>query len=154
MSNDPLRHSRVTLFAALLLAGALPIACTDEDPHGDGHGTGEPAHAEHGPHGGHLLELGEHEAHLELLHDDAAGTLTIHMLAADAKTALGLAEAPKVKLMTADGPVTLDAEAVGGGGGDASQWRVTHAALKGADPKGRITVVHDGKTYNPEIDAH
>jgi hypothetical protein len=55
---------------------------------GDGHDHAEHAHAEHGPHGGDLIELGKEEYHAELVHDEDAGKVTIYILDGSAKQAV------------------------------------------------------------------
>jgi hypothetical protein len=132
---------------ALLAAVALCSCSKEQDRGGGAHG-----HV-HGPHGGHLVELGtQHQAHLEVAHDAAAGTMRIWVLAGDAKTALAATRTPEVKLTTASGPKLLPTKAE-----DATNaaFAVTDDALKGGEPKGRITVEIDGKVYNPDLpDAH
>jgi hypothetical protein len=142
---------RISTPSALLLALGL-VACGG-DPHGHSHGPDgshaetEHEHAEVGPHGGHLVEVGDHVAHIELTHEAATNTLTLHVLGADAKSPLSLAKAPEIKLMTEDGPRVLATS------GEGHTFTVSDAALKDAEPEGRVTLEIDGKVYNPDL-AH
>lgn len=133
---------------ALLAAAALAACSSDQDPEtGAPHQDGGHGH-EHGPHGGHVLELGmEHLAHLEVLHDEAAGTLTVYVLGPDARTPLAADAPPELKLATAAGPRVL---AMTDADGTGTAFAATDEALRG-EPTGRISVTVQGKAYNPDL---
>ena len=129
------------------LTATLLVGCSAEEGDPSAH-SGAHAHA-HGPHDGHILEVGVHVAHLEVLHDKEAGKLTIYVLDSDVKTPLAVAKPPQLKLSTSDGPKVIDTKAEDESG---SVFTVTHAALKGQEPKGRVAIEVKGKMYNPDIE--
>lgn len=146
--------------AITILATTLFVACSGDahdhdhgdsghtdsnhaEPHADGEGDA------HGPHGGHVLEVGDHVAHLEVLHDEGAGKITLYVLGTDGKSPLAIEKAPQLKLLTADGPKALDTKAQDDSG---SVFAVTDTALKGQEPQGRVTIVVNGKVYNPGLE--
>ncbi|PIE22655.1 MAG: hypothetical protein CSA62_11250 [Planctomycetota bacterium] len=156
MNDSRLPFRLLRAAGVVLLAATLPFACseTKTDKGAEAPATKNEAHPEHGPNGGHLLEIGDHVAHLELVQDKDEGSMTLYLLGKDAKTALLIKKAPKVKLISAEGPKVLDTKAVGGSDAGASQWKVSSPLLKGKDAKGRISVEYKGKTYQPEIVSH
>ena len=50
------------------------------------------SHPQHGPNGGHLIELGSHDYHAELIHNDTTSAVTVHMLDAAAKSLVAIAQ--------------------------------------------------------------
>jgi hypothetical protein len=71
----------------------------------------EHAH-EHGPHGGHIIELGEEEYHAEVVVDEAR-KLTVYLLGPDAATAAPIAaESIAFELGDLDAPTVLTLNAV------------------------------------------
>lgn len=89
--------NRLTGFLACALV-AMTTGCSETKPtpspapkatttgH-EGHSHETHAHADHGPHGGDLVELGKEEYHAEVVHDDATGKVTVYVLGSDAKKA-------------------------------------------------------------------
>lgn len=78
----------VGLFLSLI--GCSVIGCQGNDPAfhpvPKGAKVAEPAHShEHGPHGGHLVELGNEEYHAEVVFDKPASKLTVYLLDSTAK---------------------------------------------------------------------
>ena len=77
-----MRHSFLSLFCAVLLAGNIGCSRSGDGHvgkpgHGHGHGHG---HEHKAPHGGTAIILGNETYHLELVRDAAAGTLTAYVL--------------------------------------------------------------------------
>ncbi|MCI0334947.1 MAG: hypothetical protein L0228_17205 [Planctomycetes bacterium] len=88
---------------ALSLLGFNGCGKGPSDPAGGEHAGEEHAHADEGPHGGHIIELGTEEHHAELTHDDATHKVGIYLLGSDAKTAAPI-EAESVTInVSADG---------------------------------------------------
>ncbi len=135
------------VFAGILLVSLW--GCTGEDGGGggDAHFHPEPTH------GGSLIELGDHAAHVEFVHD--AGKGVGHFYVTDQMGKATSAEAIVLKLQTESGPQEI-ATTVAEGDPAGSHFMVEHAALKGKEPEGRLTVTLNGKTYNPDLehDAH
>ena len=95
-------------------------------------------HAHEAPHGGTLLELGDHDAHLELVVDAESGEMILYVLDATAERGVRIAQ-PAVNVLstTRDISTALHLAAVGSPRtgervGDASEFRVTSDALRGA----------------------
>lgn len=115
-------------------------------------------HAHTAPHGGGLTELGDHFGFLELVVDAAAGTATLYVLDGGAEKAVRVTH-PTLSLTVTEPaavgatPLVLTAVAsslTGETVGDASQFAVTHEALKGAAAvKARLaTIAVKGQTFN------
>jgi hypothetical protein len=136
----------------------------------DGHKTGEAghkageaahAHAEEGPHKGHLIELGKEEYHGELLHDDAAHKITIYLLDGEAKKGIAIAEKELTLNVVVDGkPSQFKLPAVSQSDdlvGQSSRFElVDHnlcEALDNPKCKGRLNVTIAGKQFSGEV-AH
>lgn len=133
---------------------------SDEHKPGDGHDHSGEAHAEEGPHHGHLIELGKEEYHAELTHDEATHTVTIYMLDSSAKKSVPI-EAKELLLNLTVGskgtqfklpalPQESDPE------GMASRFQLAEEALcdglDAKDAKGRINVDIAGKSYAGAIE--
>jgi len=82
----------VCSFGLALFAGcsAQSDSRTFDDKDSAASAEGEHAH-EHGPNGGHILEVGEEQYHVEVVFDEAGRTLTAYILGPDAKTAVPIA---------------------------------------------------------------
>ncbi len=99
---------RTEIAVKLVLIGLCLVGlngCGKERPGGSAVGGAgdEHAHADEGPHGGHIIELGTEEHHAELTHDDATHKVGIYLLGSDAKTAAPI-EAESVTInVSADG---------------------------------------------------
>lgn len=152
------------LFAALIwvVSGcqpAEPVKPAGLPTHEHGH---EHAHAEHGPHDGHLIELGSGKYHAEMVHDDASGLVTIYLLGEDAKTAAPIAEESLIINAVVDGKpqsFTLAAKPLEGEPeGQTSRFELADPALLAAtdDPKSkaRFNVTIAGSPFVGEIEAH
>ncbi len=138
----------------MLLAAALVFltACGDsEDSHDhESNPAAASGHAEHGPHGGELIELGDHVAHLEVVHDDDSGTITLYSLDADLKPTT-LSKAPVLNFVAGSGPKQVTATPKGG---SKSEWVFSDPALKGEPEGARLRVVLNGVTYAPDLPHH
>ncbi|WP_425614230.1 hypothetical protein NA78x_004094 [Anatilimnocola sp. NA78] len=118
------------------------------------------AHAEEGPHKGHLIELGEEEFHAELIHDDAAKSVVIYLLGADAKTAVSIPDAEiMLNLVVAGEPMQakLTAEKQPGDPeGQASKFTIVDEkileALEAPKTTGRLNVTIGGKSYSGNVE--
>lgn len=118
------------------------------------------AHAEEGPHKGHLIELGEEEYHAELTHDDATKTVAIYLLGADAKTAVSIADAEiTLNLVVAGEPMQAKLAAEkqpSDPEGQASKFSIVDEkvleALEAPKTTGRLNVTIAGKSYSGVVD--
>lgn len=137
-------------------------AATEEHKEGDGHAHKEGAHAEEGPHHGHLIELGKEEYHAELTHDEAAKTVTVYLLDGEAKSAVPIPD-PDITLNLVVGgkptqfklpakPQTGDPE------GESSCFSIADEALLEAleAPKttGRLNITIKGKDFVGTVEHH
>ncbi len=118
------------------------------------------AHAEEGPHKGHLIELGEEEYHAELIHEDATKTVAIYLLGADARTAVSIPD-PEImlNLVVAGTPMQakLTAERQPGDPeGQASKFAIVDEqileALEAPKTTGRLNVTIGGKSYSGNVE--
>lgn len=126
---------------------ANPPASEAETPAADGSGGG---HAHDAPHDGTLVELGEHVAQLELKLDPASGLLTLWIFDGHAEHPIRVTQ-PTVAVILdtppalANRPLELAARAntlTGERVGDASEFAVTHEALRGVTTvSGRVIEV-------------
>lgn len=83
-SDERFQRMRSTLgitIVAIASLLSLPSRCWGEEEH---------KHAEHGPHGGPLVELGDEEYHAEVLLDEKANVVTVHVLDGEAKDAVAI----------------------------------------------------------------
>lgn len=142
--------TRMTVLSCL--STFLFAGCTSEEEAPPQAPPAADAH-EHGPHGGHMLELGDHVAHLEVVHDDAAGRMTLYLFGADAKTPMPIAKPPELKLTTTAGPKVLVSRPESGTAGESNAFVVVDDLLKGGEPEGRVSVEIGGRQYNPDL-AH
>ena len=82
----------VCSFGLALFAGCSTQSDTRTFDDKDSAASAEGEHAhEHGPNGGHILEVGEEQYHVEVVFDEAGRTLTAYILGPDAKTAFPIA---------------------------------------------------------------
>ncbi len=78
----------LALLASLLwIAGCSSDTSTTTPVAGTPPAGGAHAHADEGPHGGHIVELGAEDYHAEVVDDDKSGAVTVYILGSDAKTA-------------------------------------------------------------------
>jgi hypothetical protein len=96
-----------------------------------------PHEHEHGPHGGHLVELGEEEHHAEVVFDAKAAQLTIYILDSTAKKAEPI-DAKEVALK-----LSIDGKSAG--------FKLP-AVPEAADPKGKSSRFE--LAGDPDIKAH
>jgi hypothetical protein len=102
---------RLNFAAVVLLIGLCAVGlngCSKGQPGGEAghtheHEGEEHAHADMGPHDGHIIELGSEEYHAELTHDDEANKVGVYLLGDDAKTAKPIEAASVTINVLADG---------------------------------------------------
>jgi hypothetical protein len=121
----------------------------------------QPHDHEHGPHGGHLVELGEEEYHAEVVFDPKAAKITIYVLDSTAKKPVPVdAKELKLELTIGGQAKTFVAKAVPDAGdppNKSSRFEVADnpeikANIKDEeDLKGGVTVAIGGKTYTGKI---
>ncbi len=122
------------------------------------------AHAEEGPHHGHLIELGQEEYHMELTHDEATKTVSIYLLDGSAKQAVPIPD-PEITLNLVVNGKPRQAKLgatpqIGDPAGQSSRFSAVDEelleALESPKTKGRINVTIKDKSYVGEIvhDAH
>jgi hypothetical protein len=120
-----------------------------------------PHEHEHGPHGGHLVELGEEEYHAEVVFDPKTAKLTIYLLDSTAKKAAPI-DAKKISLKLAiDGKTeafeVLPMPDSGDPKGMASRFELAdNADIKGhikdeEDLKGAVSATIGNKSFSGEI---
>ena len=145
---------RAATWTITMLSWLLLIAgCGENSDQGDRASEatgGHAAHPDEGPHGGLLLELGS-AAHMEFVHDVKTKTVTVYLTGGDAMSPLPIAKPPQLKLATAQGPMVLSMQPVGGASGKSAQFALTHAALGSDELEGRISIEINGKVYNPDL---
>jgi hypothetical protein len=121
----------------------------------------EPHGLEHGPHGGHLVELGEEEYHAEVVFDAKTGKITVYILDSTAK-APSPTDAKEITLKLAiDGkPESFALAAVpqaGDPGGKSSRFELAgNADIKShikdeEDLKGSVNATIRGKSFSGDI---
>jgi hypothetical protein len=121
----------------------------------------DPHEHEHGPHGGHVIELGG-EYHAELTHDDDTKTVSVYLLGGDVKKpVLSNEKELSVNLTVAGQPKQYKLVAApqqGDPEGQSSRFELKDEALLEAleapKAKGRLQVTIDGKQYNGAIESH
>jgi hypothetical protein len=121
----------------------------------------QPHDHEHGPHGGHLVELGEEEYHAEVVFDPKAAKITIYLLDSSAKKPAPIdAKEIKLELTVAGQPKSFAAKAAADTGDPAnksSRFEVAdNADIKAnikdeEDLKGSVTAAIGAKTYTGKI---
>ncbi len=162
------KPSRLSLLLSVCVGLALVVGCDSgkepfhEVPKGS-KVKDQPHDHEHGPHGGHLVELGEEEYHAEVVFDPKAAKITIYMLDSSAKKAAPIdAKEIKLDLSVAGKPKTFAAKAATDAGdpaGKSSRFEVADnpdikANIKDEeDLKGSVTAAIGAKTYTGKI-AH
>lgn len=135
----------------------------DRHDHKKGDGdSAEHAHAEEGPHHGHLIELGKEEYHAELTHDESSKTVTVYLLDGAAKEAVAIADPTITLNLVVDGkpqqaklaaaPQESDAA------GESSRFTITDEAvleaLEAPKTTGRLNVTIKGKAYVGNVEHH
>lgn len=165
--------SCLILAAAVALAfsgcgGDSHPAASDHSKKGNDHKAGDgnehagEAHAEEGPHHGHLIELGEEEYHAELTHDEVAKTVTVYLLDGAAKSAVAIADAEITLNLVVGGKPTqfklLAKPQEGDPEGQASCFSLADEALLEAleAPKtsGRLNITIKGKDFVGTVEHH
>lgn len=122
----------------------------------------EHAHAEEGPHHGHLIELGQEEYHAELTHDDATNTVTIYLLDKSAKSPVAIGDTEITLNLTVNGqPLQAKLAAApqqGDPAGQSSRFAISNEkvmeAIESPKAQGRINVNIAGKSYSGVIEHH
>jgi hypothetical protein len=121
----------------------------------------QPHEHEHGPHGGHLVELGEEQYHAEVVFDAKAAKITIYILDGTAKNP-SPTEAKEITLKLAIGgkPESFSVPAApqtGDPQGKSSRFELAgNAGIKShikdeEDLKGSVTATLGGKSFTGEI---
>lgn len=126
----------------------------DDVEHADDH-----AH-DHGPHGGHVVELGGEDYHAEVVFDAATRQLTVYLLGSDVKTPLAI-EAENLSIRLKVGEETQElvlaaAPQEGEGDGKASRFTQKEGSLPESikdaeDLHGEVVVSFGGTQYRGEI---
>jgi len=123
----------------------------------------DPHEHEHGPHGGHLIELGNEEYHAEWLHDEETHKVEFHILDGAAKKSVPISAKEVVVNYVVDGkpqqfsiPV---APLSGEPAGESSHFEIVSQELcesicENPKAKARLSVSIDGKPYSGKIEAH
>jgi hypothetical protein len=125
------------------------------------HRTGH-AHAEEGPHGGHLIELGNDEFHAELVHDEKATKITVYILDGQAKQGVPIDQPTLTLNLTVAGQPKQYKLAAMPQPSDkpntASSFELVDEelcdALDAPSTKGRLSVTINGKQFQGEIEHH
>jgi hypothetical protein len=121
----------------------------------------QPHEHEHGPHGGHLVELGEEEYHAEVVFDPKSSKITLYVLDSSAKKSAPIdAKEIKLELTIGGQPKSFAAKPVADKDdppNKSSRFEVADnpeikANIKDEeDLKGGVTVAIGGKTYSGKI---
>ena len=122
----------------------------------------DPPHEhEHGPHGGHLVELGEEEYHAEVVFQDKTGKITVYLLDSSAKKPNPIdAKQVTLKLTVGGKPQDFSAAAVPDAGdpqGKSSRFELAdNADIKAhikdeEDLQGTVDVTIGKKAYSGQI---
>jgi hypothetical protein len=127
-----------------------------------GHEGEAHAHAEKGPHDGHIIELGNEEYHAELTHDEATKTVSVYVLDRNAKNPVPIAESEITLNLAVDRkPMQARLAAApepGDPAGQSSRFSVTDEkvfeALEAPNTTGRINLTIAGKPYSGSIEHH
>ncbi|HSG73190.1 MAG TPA: hypothetical protein VLA12_22435 [Planctomycetaceae bacterium] len=156
----------------LLAIAALCLGVAGCNPEGSDSST-EPApynslpdrtdahsHAEHGPHGGDLIELGNEDYHAEMVHGDD-DVISFYILGSDAKTAVPISATELIVNVTHDGKPEQFKLAASPDKGDpegkSSRFISEHAELNEHlhedHPQAKLVVDIEGKQYTGKI-AH
>lgn len=157
--------SFLSLIAVLSLVGCQPSAENDKsngrsetpvDAEESPSTHDEHAHAEHGPHGGELLELGKEAYHVEVVHNDDA--LSMHVLDGAATTPVAIAAEQLTVSLKQDGKVeSFDLAAspeATDPAGKTSRFTSTESTLHkwlDAGAEGAVTLEIDGKSFTGAI---
>jgi hypothetical protein len=117
------------------------------------------AHAEEGPHGGHVIELGSETHHAELTHDDESHRIGVYLLDESAKAAAPIEAESVIINVTEDGKLTPyvlpAAPQPDDGDGKASYFELVSEPLcavicgesKAESTRARISITIDGKPF-------
>jgi len=153
--------------AVILTLGITGCGSTNEGYHEVPKGTKvkEEAHDhEHGPHGGHLVELGNEEYHAEVTFDAKANKIVVYLLDSTAKKPAPTdSKDVALKLTVGGKPQSFSATAApqeGDPKGNSSRFELAgnpdiKANVKDEeDLKGSVNVTIGGKPYSGEIEHH
>lgn len=148
----------LTLGALLATMGCNEGA--DTAPQGGGQAETESqaaGHGEHGPHGGHLIELGRnHKYHAELVHDPTTEAVNVYILG-DGMQALAISE-PKVTLnLTTNGETSVFDLTTSGAESSrfSSMDKQLYELMSGSgDLTGRLLVSIEGVPYVGHVVHH
>ncbi len=161
------RNSALALTVGLLASGCTDAGKKDgfqdykqaDKTAASGHGH---EHAEHGPHGGHLIELGDHEYHGEVVFDAKDKKVTVYLLGHELDKAQPIADKEITLNLMIDGkasPFVLKAAPLEGEPeGKSSRFElagdltVAEHIKDEEDLKGNLSVTIDGKPYSGDIE--
>lgn len=128
-----------------------PVVEEDADHH----------HDEHGPHGGHLIELGNHEYHAEIVFDAETKKITVYILGAEPDEPYAIAQSEVTfnlmydetseQLKLAAAPQEGDAEGKSSRFELADHPTVAEHVEDEEDLEGRLSVVIDDTPYSGAI---
>ncbi|HUG20492.1 MAG TPA: hypothetical protein VMM56_16005 [Planctomycetaceae bacterium] len=159
-----------TDFLNLLMIAALSLGVAGCNPEGSDSAPynslpveapkDEHAHAEHGPHGGDLIELGNEDYHAEMVHGDD-DVISFYILGSDAKTAVPISATELIVNVMHDGKPEQFKLAASPDKGDpegkSSRFISENAELNGYlhedHAQAKLVVVIEGKQYTGKI-AH
>jgi hypothetical protein len=119
-------------------------------------------HAQHGPHGGHLMEIGEEEYHAEWTHDES-GKVTFYILGPEAKKEVPVAAAEiTIDVKVGDhAPQQFQLAAVNPQDGKSAVFETVNQQLVGVletlKSESVVATLHvpiNGKTYDQRIQEH
>lgn len=128
-----------------LLSMSLLASCSKGAP-------SEVAHEhEHGPNGGHVVELTGGAGHMEVIHKRGVGEMELIFTKEDEKTALPVAAPLVFKVEQGSEWLEIPAEAVNPADGKSATYRAAHEVFKQEHVHGRVTFMIDGVTHNPEL---
>lgn len=133
-------------FLLPLLSLSLLAACTKGAP------AGADAHEhEHGPNGGHVVELSGGAGHMEVIHKRGVGEVELIFTKEDEKTPLLVPTSLVLRVEQGKEWVEIATTAANPTDGKASSFRAAHDALKQEHLHGRASFQLEGVTYNPEL---
>ena len=144
-----------------VFSGCSPQGETRNFSAGDNVTNTEPhAHHEHGPHGGHIVELGGEEYHAEITLDPQSRKLTVYLLGKDVKTPLPVDAASLAVRLVIGGEkqeiVLSPTPQAGDGEGLSSVFAMAEGAVPESihdaeDLQGEVVVSIGGKQYRGDI---
>lgn len=151
----------VAMLGFVLLTGCADKPAKDSGKKGGHDHAHGHSHDEHGPHGGHLIEVGNEEYHLEMVEDDKADTLTFYVLDSTAKKSVPIDATELTVNMSVKGKATtfklaakpLEGEAAGKSSRFVTPDDALHEALDD-DNVGKLQLTIGGKPYSAVVQEH